>query len=215
MTEKFLWVCELNKETPSLKWSSGDAFSGDDEDDKDFVYQSLILKTAMLGSKAAENQRNIVAIKTKGYQYKKEIDQPLFSLTSGKVDMIPNFDLTLAYTQGDHEVEFKLIEGEGPVFITCMHIIELPPTEDQTILTASAMEEEEEEEEIEGEEEEEAEAEEMEDDEKPKKTNGVKANGKAAAAPVKNGKANGKNGHAATAKKEELVEELPSKRKRN
>jgi hypothetical protein len=77
------------------------------------VVNSIVLKTAVLGSKAVEGERNLVAIKTKGYQ-DKEFEQPIFSLTLGKQDMVGGLDLTLA---SDHnpEVEFKLISGTGPV----------------------------------------------------------------------------------------------------
>lgn len=122
--EKFLWVCELSKDQPIKKWKAGDIMELEDDGDKDYVINSLILKTAVLGSKCVEGERNLVAIKTKGYQ-DKEFEQPIFSLTLGKTDFVSGLDLTLA---SDHnpEVEFKLIEGTGPIFITCTHMIELP-----------------------------------------------------------------------------------------
>lgn len=150
-SEKFLWVCELNKDQPIKKWKAGDIMELEDDEDKDYVINSLILKTAVLGSKCVEGERNLVAIKTKGYQ-DKEFEQPIFSLTLGKTDFVSGLDLTLA---SDHnpEVEFKLVEGTGPIFITCTHMIELPAQDEHpTMLTETDGEMEDEE--VEGSEEE-------------------------------------------------------------
>lgn len=183
----------------------------EDDEDTDFVLNSLILKTAVLGAKAVENERNLVAVKAKGYQ-DSEFEQPVFSLTLGRNDVISGMDLTLA---NDHnaEIEFKLVEGTGPVFITCNHVIELPEQEEHpTIMTASDGDLEESAAEEEEEMEEEAEAEE---NKKSKgKKNGTAKNG------VKNGKmANGKNAdhvNGTNGKKEDSeIEEKPTKRKRN
>jgi len=135
-SERFLWVCELNANEPTKTWKAADLMEFEDEDDKDFVINSLILKSAVLGAKAVDNERNLVAIKTKGHQ-DKEFEQPIFSLTLGRNDMVSGLDLTLA---ADHnqDVEFKLIAGTGPVFITCTHQIEMPTGEEQqTIMTTS------------------------------------------------------------------------------
>ena len=109
----------------------------EDEEDKDYVINSIVLKTAVLGSKAKDGERNLVGIKTKGYQ-DKEFEQPIFSLTLGRQDMVSGLDLTLA---SDHnpEVEFKLLEGTGPVFITCCHVIEFPSQDEQnTMMTTTS-----------------------------------------------------------------------------
>jgi len=195
--EKFLWVCELNQEKPTMTWRAGDIMELEDDEDKDYVVNSIVLKTAVLGSKAVEGERNLVAIKTKGYQ-DKEFEQPIFSLTLGKQDMVGGLDLTLA---SDHnpEVEFKLISGTGPVFVTCTHLIEMPShDEQQTLMTNSDMEECDESEDIE------------ESDEEKEAKN--KKNG------VKNGKANGKNGEHVNgnlSKEDVEIGEKPNKRKRN
>ena len=163
----------MNKDTPVRKWKAGDLMELEDEEDKDYVINSLILKTAVLGSKCVEGERNLVAIKTKGYQ-DKEFEQPIFSLTLGKTDFVSGLDLTMA---SDHnpEVEFRLLEGTGPVFITCTHMIELPAQDEHpTMLTETDGEMEDEE----VEEEETAEAE-------------TKGKGKRQAA-LRNGKVNGK-----------------------
>ncbi|CAF0709638.1 unnamed protein product [Brachionus calyciflorus] len=213
-SQKLLWVCELNKDQPSKLWKAADGLDLEDEDDTDFVINSLVLKTAVLGADAVENERNLVAVKAKGTQ-DKDFEQPIFSLTLGRNDVISGMDLTLA---SDHntEIEFKLVKGTGPVFITCNHVIEMPvPEEQTTIMTASDGELEESVDEVE----EEMEEEEEEEEEKPKgkgKKNGT-ANGKANG---KNGKAvNGKNGHTngtnGKAEEEAEVDEKPNKRRRN
>jgi hypothetical protein len=135
-SQKFLWVCQLTAEQPTKKWSPADLVDLEDEDDTDFLINSLILKTAVLGSKAVDGQRNLVAIRTKDHQ-EVEFEQPIFSLTYGKTDMVSGLDLTLTYDR-NQEVEFKLIEGTGPVFITCTHLVEMPTAdEQQTVLTTS------------------------------------------------------------------------------
>jgi hypothetical protein len=181
-SEKFLWVCELNKDQPTKVWKANDLMEFEDDDDKDFVINSLILKTAVLG-KAVDGERNLVAIKTIGYQ-NKEFEQPIFSLTLGRTDMVSGLDLTLA---SDHNptVEFKLVDGTGPVYITCTHMVEMPSAdEQQTILTTS-----------DGDLEEDIEDDIADDEvvEGDKKRTSLK-NGHA----LKNGKLNGTNGHNGT-----------------
>jgi len=204
-SDKVLWVCELNKETPFKKWTSTEAME-DDEDDSDFIHHSLVIKTAVLGSKAVENERNLVGIKTD------EFEQPLFSLTLGRNDMVSNLDITVNASGDKKTVEFKLLDGTGPVFITCMHVMDMPPPEEQhTIMTTSDMEactDEDDSEEVEDEEEEETD-----EKEKPKKNGTAKTNGGNALAlkkAMKNGETNG-------IKKDEVDEicEKPTKRKRN
>ena len=182
----------MNKDQPIKKWKAGDIMELEDDEDKDYVINSLILKTAVLGSKCIEGERNLVAIKTKGYQ-DKEFEQPIFSLTLGKTDFVSGLDLTLA---SDHnpEVEFKLIEGTGPIFITCTHMIELPAQDEHPTMmteTDGELEENDESEDIEESEEE------MEEKGKGKRqaaknaTNGIK-------------KLNGKNGIENGIKKDEI-----------
>lgn len=210
-SEKFLWVCELNKDMPIKKWKAGDIMELEDDEDKDYVINSLILKTAVLGSKCQEGERNLVAIKTKGYQ-DKEFEQPIFSLTLGKTDFVSGLDLTLA---SDHnpEVEFKLIEGTGPIFITCTHMIELPAQDEAgtTMLTETDGEMEDiESEEVEGSDEETLE---KGKGKRQAAKNGL--NGTNGTNGLKNGKMM-KNGMENGLKKEEIeTAENPNKRMRN
>ena len=83
----FFKVCELNKDQPIKTWKATDLTEDDDADDQDYVLHSLVVKTAVLGGKAVEKERNIVALKTKGY-HDKEFEQPIFSLTLGRNDMV-------------------------------------------------------------------------------------------------------------------------------
>jgi len=213
-SEKFLWVCELNKDQPIKKWKAGDIMELEDDEDKDYVINSLILKTAVLGSKCIEGERNLVAIKTKGYQ-DKEFEQPIFSLTLGKTDFVSGLDLTLA-SDHDPEVEFKLIEGTGPIFITCTHMIELPAQDEHpTMMTETDGELEEENDESEDIENSEEEMEEKGKGKRQAAKNGT--NGTNGTNGLKNGLKNGKNGIETNGiKKDELeVDEKPNKRKRN
>ena len=134
--QKFMWVCELSKDEPTKTWKAGDMMEFEDEEDRDFVINTLVLKTAVLGASAAEMERNLVSVRTKTTQ-DKEIEQPIFSLTLGRNDMVSGLDLILA-SDHNQDVEFKLVQGTGPVYITCTHLIEMPPAdEQQTIMTTS------------------------------------------------------------------------------
>lgn len=199
-SQKFLWVCELSQEKPLKKWSPSDLVDLEDEEDTDYLINSLILKTAVLGSKAVEGERNLIAIRTKDHQ-DVEFEQPIFALTYGKTDMVTGLDLTLTYDR-NQEVEFKLVEGTGPVFITCTHLVEMPSAdEQQTIMTTS-----------DGDLEESCEDEnEIEEENGDEVKNGKGKNG---AAALKNGKGlNGnKNGEPNGV---ECGDEKPTKRRRN
>jgi hypothetical protein len=142
--ERYLWVCELNKEQPSKVWKASDLTKDEEEDD--FIMNNLVIKTAVLGKNAVENERNLVALKTK--EADNQIDQPILSLTLGKTDCVSykssrirlrsilifsffsiflklaNLDLSII-TRSTEPVEFRLVDGSGPVFITCMHVIEV------------------------------------------------------------------------------------------
>lgn len=193
-SQKFLWTCELNKDKPSIKWSPSDLVELEDDEDTDFLINSLILKTAVLGSKAVDGERNLVAIRTRNHA-DEEFEQPIFSLTLGKQDMVCGIDLTLTYDR-NQECEFKLIEGNGPVFITCTHLLEMPSNdEQQTFMTTS---------DVSCEEGEEVGAEENTEME----TNGTRA--AKLKAKMKNGNHAAENG-----KEIECGEEKPTKRKRN
>lgn len=203
-SQKYVWTCELTKEKPTQTWKPTNEMELEDEGDSDFEIHSLILKSAMLGSKAVDGERSIVTIKTKGID-DNEIEQPVFSLTQGRNDMIANFDLHLGTR---NPIEFKLAEGSGPIYITCSHVLEMPPPdEQQTLMTTTDGECEE----LDEDEDEETEANGEE------ATNGEETNGKrmsAAALKLKNGKKNG-TANGTTEGDAIEVDEKPNKRKRN
>ena len=120
---------------------------------------------------------------------------------------INNLDLIIS-TRDNQEVEFKLVDGSGPVYITCMHVLEIPAAEDNltTLMTTAELEEEDEEEEEE--EEEEADVEEEEDitDEKAIKEK---------AANKRKAIKNGTNGNGAHHEAQAEADDKPKKRKRN
>lgn len=200
-TQKYLWTCELSKEKPTQTWNASNDMELEDEGDSDFMINSLILKSAMLGPKAPEGERCIVAIKTKGVE-ENDIEQPVFSLTQGRNDMIANFDLHVGTRT---PVEFKLVEGTGPVYISCSHVLEMPPPdEQQTLMTTT-----------------DGEAEELDEDDEEVEDETEQADGEdkakrpsAAALKLKNGKKNGTAEHTNGAAPVE-ADEKPNKRKRN
>ena len=164
----------------------------ENEEDKDYVVNSLVLKMVVLGDTAVDGERNIISIKSKTYT-DKQVEQPICSLTQGRRDMA-TLDLPII-SDNNPEVEFKLTSGTGPVFITCIHLIDLP-TELEDV-NKSVESEDEEDEEID------EELEEEEDDKAkplPKRgalkngKNGKVTNGKAENGKAENGK--GENGKA-------------------
>jgi hypothetical protein len=193
------------------KWVPSNVLEFEDEDDTDFVCNSLVIKSAVLGATALENERNLVAFRTKGYQDKKDFEQPIFSLTLGRNDMISGLDLTLA---SDNEVEFKLVQGTGPVFITCTHLMELPNNdEQQTMMTNSEVEDEE----IEDMAEDMDETEEVKGKRNAVLKNGTNGNGHALknGNKILNGSKNGDLTNGAHKQEVDELEEKPNKRKRN
>jgi hypothetical protein len=119
--QEFPWVCQLTVEQPTMKCRPA-------ENDSDFLINSLILKTVVLGSSAVGGQRNLVAILTRDHEHKFVLEKPIYPLTNGKTDIIRGLNLTLAYDRRQ-AVEFKLAKGNGQVIITCTHLVEKPSAE--------------------------------------------------------------------------------------
>jgi len=51
------------------------------------MINTLFLKTAVLSNSALKGERNIIQVETKNFE-KKDIKQPLLSLTLGQLDMV-------------------------------------------------------------------------------------------------------------------------------
>ena len=73
---------ELTKSEPTFTWSFED-----EDDDEDYMINTLFLKTAVLSNSALKGERNIIQVETKNFE-KKDIKQPLLSLTLGQLDMV-------------------------------------------------------------------------------------------------------------------------------
>ena len=73
---------ELSKDKPTFTWT----FEEEDEDN-DYLVHTLFLKNAVLGASAVKGERNLVQIETKNFD-KKDVSQPLLSLTLGQSDMV-------------------------------------------------------------------------------------------------------------------------------
>ena len=118
-TVDLLWTCKLSNQEPTKEWRACDHIY-------DGYPVKLVLKSAVLGANPPISGRNIVAISGRDKEGVR-FEHQLFSLRCEKSDTVSNLDLTLAYG-GDlfpnQQVTFKLVSGNGPVFITCVNSIE-------------------------------------------------------------------------------------------
>lgn len=73
---------ELSKDSPTYTWT----FKEEDEDE-DFMIHTLFLKNAVLSASALKGERNIIQVETQNFD-KKDVKQPLLSLTLGQMDMV-------------------------------------------------------------------------------------------------------------------------------
>lgn len=165
-SKEFFWGCELSKEKPTVQWNFEE-----EEDDQDFLQHTLFLRHAVLGKSVSKDEKHIVEIETQNFAGD-EVKQPILSLTSGKNDMC-QLDLNFGH---EVPVTFRLVEGNGPVFLSAQQLVEFPQEiEEDEFLTATDTETELDEE---LEEEEEDEEEEADIKGKKRKANGVSTGSK-------------------------------------
>jgi hypothetical protein len=79
---EYFWGVTLDKENPTITWSFDE-----EEDDTDFLIQTLFLKQEVLGASAVKDERNLVQVETKNFD-QKDLKHPLFSLTLGRNEMV-------------------------------------------------------------------------------------------------------------------------------
>ncbi|XP_045189302.2 nucleoplasmin-like protein ANO39 isoform X2 [Mercenaria mercenaria] len=119
--QEHFWGVELSKEKPTFTWSFEEE---EDDEDNDYLIHTLFLKNAVLGTSAVKGERNIVQIETKNFD-KKDIAQPLLSLTLGQTDMC-NLDISFG---NEVKATFRLVEGSGPIALGGQQLVEFPPDE--------------------------------------------------------------------------------------
>lgn len=121
MSKEYLWGCELSSSNPLYVWDMGD--DSDDEDGHSLCY-NLLLRQAVLGTKAMDGEVNVVALETVG-ALASAIEQPLFRLKAGHVDQC-QLDILITHPGS----RLRLVEGSGPLFIWGQHLIDLATDED-------------------------------------------------------------------------------------
>ena len=139
-SREFIWGCELNKEKIAATWTFGAA--EEEGDDTDFLVHTLYLRHAVVGAGAAKDERNIIQVETKNFQGE-EVKLPIGVLVANQKDSCM-FDLNFGH---DIPVTFRLIEGNGPIFLTGQHAVEWP-LDDRNLMNDTATETETETEEL-------------------------------------------------------------------
>ncbi|XP_071506602.1 mitotic apparatus protein p62-like [Diadema antillarum] len=122
MAKEYFWGAKLSKDKRIFKWDP-EAEYADDEDDDDSIVHFLFLKQAVLGSGAKEGERNIIEVETVNFDGE-PIKQPLLSLKAGLNESAP-LDIGL-----QPPVTFRLSGGNGPVFLSGQHALDLQEDED-------------------------------------------------------------------------------------
>lgn len=117
--QEYFWGVELNKDQPTFTWT----FEEEDEDN-DYMIHTLFLKNAVLGASAVKGERNLVQIETRNFD-KKDLKQPLLSLTLGQSDMC-NLDISFG---NEVQATFRLVAGTGPISLCGQQLVEFPPDE--------------------------------------------------------------------------------------
>jgi len=117
---EYFWSVELNADKPSFKWTMRDEEEGE-EGDEDFIMHSLFLKTAVLGSTAADDQSNVVSLESTDSQGNK-VKGAILHLKKGTGNLMCPLDITL----NGRQVNIFTLEGSGPVHISGNYLQECP-----------------------------------------------------------------------------------------
>jgi len=164
---EYFWSVELSATNKSHTWSVKDADL--DEDDHDYFNHNLFLKLAVLGKGVVPNQTNMVTLESEDSEGNK-VKAPIVNMAKGEGPGMYNIDLSLNGRMGG---TLTLEEGDGPVHISGMYLMEYPKNElldgTQTESDESELGEEEENEEDAEDGEETEETEETEEEEKEEK----------------------------------------------
>jgi len=119
MTEDYYWGTTLTSSNKELKWEPDALKENGAAGDVSFSAKgehALVVKQALLGPDAEDNDVNVIEVETTGY--KSNIQQPIVVLTGGKQSHIL-LDLNFP----DPPVTFRLIKGKGPVHLSGNHVI--------------------------------------------------------------------------------------------
>jgi len=111
--------------------------------DYEVLKHFLILKRAIVGASAKENEGNLVSVEVDDPEVKEKVAFPLVYLTKGKDSQAP-VDLSFPDVS-ELGVKFTLTEGAGPVHIIGYHFIDRVPTDPEDAQDDEGEEEEDEE----------------------------------------------------------------------
>jgi len=117
---EYFWSVELNADKQTFKWTMRDEEEGE-EGDEDFIMHSLFLKTAVLGSTAADDQSNVVSLESTDSQGNK-VKGAILHLKKGTGNLMCPLDITL----NGRQVNIFTLEGSGPVHISGNYLQECP-----------------------------------------------------------------------------------------
>jgi len=120
---EYFWSVELSATNKSHTWSVKDADL--DEDDHDYFNHNLFLKLAVLGKGVVPNQTNMVTLESEDSEGNK-VKAPIVNMAKGEGPGMYNIDLSLNGRMGG---TLTLEEGDGPVHISGMYLMEYPKNE--------------------------------------------------------------------------------------
>ncbi|CAF0971387.1 unnamed protein product [Didymodactylos carnosus] len=120
--KQYKWTSDTNKR----KRDDNDQNEEDDDSECEIptLQRYLLIHSAVIGVGAKADQRNLIHLKvTEGD--KVVLDQPILALTLNKNDSLNNLGFRI-HIYETTEVTFKLIEGDGPIFVMTSKILEPP-----------------------------------------------------------------------------------------
>uniref|UniRef100_A0A1B6DQV2 Nucleoplasmin core domain-containing protein n=1 Tax=Clastoptera arizonana TaxID=38151 RepID=A0A1B6DQV2_9HEMI len=117
MTEDYFWGLTLNKDNKKETWDP-DAHTNNDDSHAVRGEHTLVVKQVLLGQAAINSPGEVNVIQVEAMGFKSDIQVPIAVLKSGQQNSA-FMDLLFP----DPPVTFKLVEGNGPVYILGNHSV--------------------------------------------------------------------------------------------
>jgi len=129
---RYMFALELKAGSRTeFKWNAETAMADKlvPAGDTEGVRHTLLLRRAILGHTAKENEANLITAVVEDPDVKEAVSFPLVYLTKGKESQC-KLDLTFPEVQ-DLGVSFNLTEGSGPIHLVGYHFVERITSDDE------------------------------------------------------------------------------------